>query len=200
MDSVTQKHLPTTRLAFVLMLLGALTLSACSSIPLSTSWKYRNFGFQEFIQIQAENVRARVKSSENLIINGTTLGFTIEFSGTRNEYKIPMEKTLQKQLTESDWFSERKIEYSEWRVSDSGIKDFKRLQEDWRNTYSQWQGSNGQLHVPKGFSFSKSTSTQFAQDSVFKDGYFSLWVKTTDDYELFIDKESTNNIYEDLNK
>lgn len=199
MNRATAIHPPLVSRYFLWVLLcSSILLSACSSVPLGTAWKYRNTSFEDLLNLDAEKIRIKVHSSEDLIIKSTDLGLSIEYSTTKNEYTIPLEKIIQKKIVDKTWWFEKTLEYSEWRVSDEGIADFKRLQEDWKKTYSQWYGPNSKPFPHESFKRSLSASTAFEPDSVFKDGYFSLWLKLQDNYELFIDNSSTNTIHQDL--
>lgn len=174
-------------------------LIACSSIPLATAWKYRNHGIKEFMALEPKNIQAKVQSSQDLVITQTYLSVEIEYDQEKKSYAFPLERNLHKQIAIKKWLGEDELaEFSEWKISAQGIEDFRRLQEDWQKEYSHWYAPNSESIPSDGFSFSYSVSTQFTQDSKFKDGYFSIWIKLYEQFELFFDEQSTNDIYEQL--
>ncbi|MBB6523661.1 hypothetical protein [Pseudoteredinibacter isoporae] len=183
------------------VLVSFLVLTACSSIPLGTAWQYRNHGIDDLMALSPESIRAKVQSSEQLIVSQTRLSFTVEFEGKKNDYQFPLEIIEQKQIARENWLGQRhKEEYSEWKISQSGVEDFKRLQQDWQKGYAESYQPNSDNTQEKTMQLGFGVSSQFTEDSNFKDGYFSVWLKLSDDkdYQLFIDEHPTNDIHKQI--
>lgn len=186
---------------FSLSLIVLFILNACSSIPLGTAWQYRNHGIEDLMALNPQSIRAKVQSSEHLIVSKTLLSFTVEFDGKNNDYQFPLEIIEQKQVDKEQWFGQiRKEEFSEWKISEKGVEDFKRLQQDWQKGYANRYQPNSSNTNEKTMKLGFGVSSQFTDDSNFKDGYFSIWLKLSDDkdYQLFIDEHPTNDIHKQI--
>ncbi|GAA6153664.1 hypothetical protein NBRC116587_30860 [Pseudoteredinibacter isoporae] len=178
-------------------------IAACSSIPLGTLWQYRNHDIDDLMALTPESIRAKVQSSEQLIVSKTSLSFTVESDTDKNDYQFPLEIVEQKQLQTENWLGQaRREEYSVWKISQSGIDDFKRLQKDWQAAHTNRYQANKHAAQETTLQLGFGVSSQFAEHSRFKDGYFSIWLKLADDkdYQLFIDEHSTNDIHQQVRR
>ncbi|MGH8273953.1 MAG: hypothetical protein ACRES9_06830 [Gammaproteobacteria bacterium] len=69
------------------------TLSACSGIPLSTMWHFRNFGPKNLVQTDPAQVHTALRSWKDLDLNGGAplMHVTLQFKGEQaQDFEMPM--------------------------------------------------------------------------------------------------------------
>lgn len=114
------------------LLLGALLLSGCASIPLSTMARFSSYDASDFVSIDPNEVRANITVPAEFAIDhaATTLSVSINGAGTENATSIPLqlirEDTVQ---LAGGWFASAKPGRRQTlRLTPPGVEMFRALQ------------------------------------------------------------------------
>ncbi|MFZ5841911.1 MAG: hypothetical protein ACOY3E_03340 [Pseudomonadota bacterium] len=172
------------RLGGAVLILLAL-FSACTSIPLSTMWKMRNFDEQQFAELNGEEIRVRVRlpAPSKLNVAETSLESTLETEQGRHSTQLTLEQeSLRSYSVSEGLLFKEDVTYSEYvlRLSAGSLQRFATLQR-LTPTRSQTQKSAFKIttdftNLPEGLD-----SLQFSVDLQLKrdEGYFALLDKAS---------------------
>lgn len=116
-----------------LVVLFSVLMTACSSIPLSTMWKMRNFGEQQFFELNGQDIRVRVRLPvpTKLNLEKTELKASLETEhGTHGgPLQLEQESVRTFTVTEGLIFG-KEVAYSEYvlRLNEGALQQFSELQ------------------------------------------------------------------------
>ncbi len=113
--------MPRYRLVAIAWACALLALAGCSSIPLSTMWKMRSFGPDDFAKIQPADMRVKVQVPPGCGLDfkekPPRLDFTIESGGKTTVGKMVLEKVTEADVTEkAGAFSSRTITHHQYEL------------------------------------------------------------------------------------
>ena len=125
-------------------LLGLLALTAgCTSVPVSTMWRLRNFGADQLFALDATQLRAAARVDARVTMKSVTLQLDVEPSdgSARRSYVIPLEQPthearLERAPANRRWFA--------FALSPQGIAEYQRVKRDYA---SLPKGSRGTLRI-----------------------------------------------------
>jgi hypothetical protein len=114
-----------------LLILTTLTIGVgCSSVPLSTMWRMRNFGIEDLQTIDPNDLRVQIvlpgqmsdklKTAEVNVINTRA-------NGQVDQFRFPAEIIERKELREG-WRKQRILGETTWKLTGEGVVDFVRMQ------------------------------------------------------------------------
>jgi hypothetical protein len=114
-----------------LLILATLTIGVgCSSMPLSTMWRMRDFGIEDLQKIDPNDLRVQIvlpgpmseklKTAEVNVINTRA-------KGQVDKYRFPAEIIERKELREG-WRKLRVLGETTWKLTGEGVADFVRMQ------------------------------------------------------------------------
>lgn len=111
-------------LATLMMVVG------CSSVPVSTMWRMRNFGIEDLQKIDPNDLRVQIvlpgpmseklKTAEVNVINTRA-------NGQVEKYRFPAEIVERKELREG-WRKQKVVGETTWKLTAEGVADFVRMQ------------------------------------------------------------------------
>ena len=159
-----------------------LFLFGCSSIPISTMLKYRNFDEQSFTALDPSQIRSKITVSEpfTLKVEKIKLSLSLENEKGLRDFKFPLALEKRDNIAAQSGFflsEPAKTEYT-FKLSELAVNNFKETQ----NLLSQEAQGKASFSIGVGF----NEEPQKAQSVYFsialqleeKDGYFTLIEET----------------------
>jgi hypothetical protein len=114
------------------------TLTACSSVPLSTMLKLSSFDEQSLITIEPSNIRAKITVNKFVDIDlvNTKLGLNLDNSQGELALQFPLEKLtlINNSATKSFFSSSPASQTYLLQLSPAAIADFKKLQKQLKSS------------------------------------------------------------------
>ena len=163
-----------------------LFLSGCSSIPISTMLKYRNFDEQRFLTLDPLQIRSKIRLSEPFTLKMEQINLSLSLEnekGVRNfTFPLVLEKRDRIAAQEGFFSSEpAKTEYT-FKLSERAVNNFRETQsllsQEIRGKASFSIGAGFNEEPQKGQTVYISIALQFEE----KDGYFTLIEDTEVDF------------------
>ncbi|WP_414830465.1 hypothetical protein [Alteromonas sp. H39] len=163
-----------------------LFLYGCSSIPISTMLKYRNFDEQSFVILDPLQIRSKIRLSEpfTLKLEKINLSLSLENEKGLRHFTFPLvlEKRDKIAAQEGFFLSEpAKTEYT-FKLSELAVNNFKETQ----NLLSQEAQGKVSFSIGAGFNEEpqkgQSVYISIALQLEEKDGYFTLIEDTEVDF------------------
>lgn len=114
------------------ILLGALLLSGCASIPLSTMARFSGYDESDFVSIDPSEVRARITVPEEFAIDPAATALSVSFNsaGAENATSIPLQLIREDAVQlDGGWFASSKPgKRQTLRLTPPGIEMFRTVQ------------------------------------------------------------------------
>ena len=112
---------------FVLILVSVL-LSSCASVPLGTMLVFRSFGKDDFVNIQPQDLRAKIQVEEPVLADLGNAELALELTTEKGmrEFKFPLVLLREEKIAPVEGFfsnSAGKTEYT-LKLSDEAVKNF----------------------------------------------------------------------------
>ncbi|MDP4537940.1 hypothetical protein Q3O60_17295 [Alkalimonas collagenimarina] len=112
---------------FSLILISFL-LSSCASVPLSTMLEFSSFGKDDFVNIKAQDLRAKIQVDEPVLADVESAELALELTTEKGirEFKFPLILLRQEKIAPVAGFfskSAGKTEYT-LKLSDEAVKNF----------------------------------------------------------------------------
>lgn len=112
---------------FSLILISFL-LSSCASVPLSTMLEFRSFGKDDFVNINPQDLRAKIQVDEPVLADAESARLALELTTEKGmrEFKFPLILLHQEKIAPVAGFfskSAGKTEYT-LKLSDEAVKNF----------------------------------------------------------------------------
>jgi len=114
----------------VLLSAVLMIMVGCSSVPVSTMWRMRDFGVEDLQTIDPNDLRVQIvlpaqmsdnlKTAEVNVINTRT-------SGQVDKFRFPAEIIERKELREG-WRKKKVFGETTWKLTTDGVGDFVRMQ------------------------------------------------------------------------
>lgn len=114
----------------LLSLTTLMIMVGCSSVPISTMWRMRNFGIEDLQTIDPNDLRVQIvlpgpmseklKTAEVNIINTRA-------NGQVDQFRFPAEIIERKELREG-WRKKKVLGETTWKLTPDGAADFVRMQ------------------------------------------------------------------------
>ncbi|MCO7191245.1 MULTISPECIES: hypothetical protein [unclassified Pseudoalteromonas] len=156
----------------------ALCLFGCSSIPLSTMLKYRNFDEQSFTALNPSQIRSKVKVSKPFTLNMEKMNLSLSLENEKgiSHFTFPLILEKQGRIDAQEGFilsEPAKTEYT-FRLSELAVNNFLKTQ----NLLSQEVQQKISFSIGAGFN-EKPQERQTVHISISlqlddKEGYFTL--------------------------
>lgn len=155
-----------------------LLLQGCSSMPLSTMLKMSSFDETDFVKLNPEDIRVKVRNNtqENVLKSNVL----------RYQYKGPegvIDESFSMELFDEDietiehWFGDDTSQHSSWyKLDDRGIKLFRNLKQ---HPLLAMKKKDGEFSISVKFKIAESAPEQFNMSIDLllspEDGYFTLF-------------------------
>ncbi|HEY9031429.1 MAG TPA: hypothetical protein VIM93_08710 [Kangiella sp.] len=149
---------PMTTIIQTLVLI--LILQGCSSMPLSTMLKMSGFDETDFMKLNPEDIRVKVRNNtqENVLSNNI---LKYQYRGPEGviDESFSLEMINEDVETVEHWFTDDSFQHSSWYKLDAeGVMIFKRLQQ---NPLLAMKKKEGKSSFSVKFRFVESTPQQF---------------------------------------
>lgn len=174
-----KKQVTTMLQTLVLILL----LQGCSSIPLSTMLKMSNFDETDFVKLNPEDIRVKVRNNtpKNILRNNV---LRYQYKGPEGAIGESFSMELIKEDVETieHWFADNSFEHNSlYKLDAEGIELFRKLQ---KNPLLAMRKKEGELKFSVTFKFTENTPERFSMSIDLllnpEEGYFTLF----DQHEL----------------
>lgn len=157
-------------------LMAVLLLSACTSVPLSTMLKLRDFDQQQLQTLHGQEIRSRITLPRGVgpDLQKTSLRVTLEFAQGEQQFAFPLEQVSQEELTEGGGLfgKDQLVSRYTMRLSAEGLRQFAQMQ----------QTLQGQSPQNVGL----SVSAILARDKRHTQGIMTLELKLSDADPYFV--------------
>lgn len=172
------------------LVLLVLFLYGCSSIPVSTMFKYRNFNEQSFASLNPSQIRSKIRVSDPFTLKLEKIKLSLSLENEKGLRNFPFPLVLEDQhliASQEGFFSSTpaKTEYT-FRLSEQAVASFAETQnllsEDLNGKYSFSIGAGFNEEPKEGQSVYISILLQLNEE----DGYFTL----IEDAEVDLGKDS----------
>ncbi|MDF2179349.1 hypothetical protein P2G88_13910 [Aliiglaciecola sp. CAU 1673] len=161
-------------------LIFALLLTACSSIPLSTMIKMRNFDQDSLQTLRAGDIRSRMTLPRGVgpDLEKTSLRVTLEFDKGEQQFSFPLEQLEQEDLilTGGLFSQDRLVSRYTLRLSEQGAAQFTQMQQSLQHNTPQSVGLSVSAILARDESHTKGIMT------------LELKLKAQEDYFVLIDE------------
>jgi hypothetical protein len=119
------------KVAFFVLLASVVFLASCTSIPLSTMWKLKDYSSENIKDIDPLEFRARVTHQSSFYIKSEGSVFSLELSNDdeKVKFEIPLEVIGTEDVMQGV-FRSREFTKTMLKMSEAGVKDFMKLQKD----------------------------------------------------------------------
>ncbi|MCW8856493.1 MAG: hypothetical protein OQJ95_03955 [Kangiella sp.] len=174
---------------FLITLLIIVLVQACSNVPLSTMLKMSSFDEEDFIRLNPEELRVRVRSNTKTnVIEANQLTYSYKDTETYIDQYLSLEKLEEEKIrTVKHWFKDDSVEHISWyRLDEEGVEQFRALQ---KHPFLQDKDREGTFELSVQTVYTEDSPLQFllSVDLLLEpeDGYFTLF------YDLEIDQTSS---------
>lgn len=172
----------------LIMALITLLLQGCSNVPLSTMIKMSSFDEEDFIQLNPEELRVRVRSNTKTnVIAANQLTYSYKDTEVYIDRYLSLEKLEEEQVRAvKHWFKDDSVEHISWyQLDEEGIEQFRALQQ---HPVLQDKDREGTFELSVQTVYTEDSPMQFLLSADLlldpEDGYFTLF------YDLEIDQTS----------
>ena len=172
------------------ILVAFFLLQACSNIPISTMIKMSSFDEDDFIQLNPEELRVRVRSNtETNVIASNQLTYSYKDTETYIDRYLSLEKLEEEKVrTVKHWFKDDTVEHISWyKLDEEGVEQFRALQQ---HPVLQDKDREGTFELSVQTVYTEDSPMQFLLSADLlldpEDGYFTLF------YDLEIDQTPSN--------
>ncbi|NQT01520.1 MAG: hypothetical protein HQ580_05830 [Planctomycetes bacterium] len=170
----------------VILLVVGLIVGGCSTVPLRTMWRLRNFSVQNVTSIDPNELRARIILPVDMLLKPDSSHIVIELTddkGHGDSYKFPLEIIEREEITQGR-FRKKHVALSTLRLSRQAVSDFVRFQKGLR--IKERKHGRAGVHVSSAFdrseTFKKGETPKPFELSIL------LKLKANEDYFTLIDK------------
>ncbi|WP_251359300.1 hypothetical protein [Kangiella sp. TOML190] len=171
-----------------LLIVLILLIQGCSSIPLSTMWKMRNFDENSFTQIEPRYIRMKVRTDKPMDVDNDSIKLKFGFEGKteKQEEILGLELIATDKKNISHFFSDDTQEYSyTFRLKPESIMAMQKVQ---RSPLVHKKKREGKASFSASWNFGEKTPTQYTISIDLQldptNGYFTL----IDEYYFDFDK------------
>lgn len=172
--------------SILLFIILALLIQGCSNVPLSTIIKMSSFDEEDFIQLNPEELRVRVRSNTKTnVIAANQLTYSYKDTETYIDRYLSLEKLEEEKVrTVEHWFKDDSVEHISWyKLDEEGIEQFRALQ---KHPVLQDKDREGTFELSVQTVYTEDSPMQFLLSADLlldpEDGYFTLF------YDLEIDQ------------
>ena len=112
------------------LLLAALLGAGCTSIPVSTLWRLRNFGPEQLFALDPTQLRAAARVDARALMKNVTISIDVQSSdgSARRAYVLPLEQPIQdarldRPPVDRRWFA--------FALSKQGLAEYERIKREY---------------------------------------------------------------------
>lgn len=179
--------------SLISVLLFLLFLPACSNIPLSTVMKMSGFDEEDFIKLNPEDIRVKVRSNTKVnVLAANQLSYSYKGSEAYIDDCLSLELFKEEVRTVEHWFRDDSFEHIGWYQLDSeGIDKFRAMQQHPILQNKDREGTF-ELTIQTVYSDESPTKFELSVDLLLdpKEGYFTMFE------DLEIDQSPTRSTIE----
>ena len=123
------------------LLLSSMFLASCSSVPLGTMLRFRNYTSDNLREIEPDNFRARVTHQDSIIIKSQKTVFSLVLidEGKEQSFKFPLE-VIKREEVKKGLFKRKRFARTTLKFADECVADLVRLQKNAGKIESKHKG------------------------------------------------------------
>ena len=165
-----------------------LVFTACSSVPLATMWRLKDFSAKSVAFINPNDIRAKIVHTDSIEISSSNLDVgLINQDGSEDKHTFPFEIVDRKEETRGMFFKET-VAVTTLKLSPQAVKDFERF----KQTLQDAKQKNRRMKLSVAAHFTEFEDERMPDQFEFsillkidaKEDYFTLIDDTTIDLNI----------------
>lgn len=127
----------------LLILVTAIVVVGCSSIPLSTMWRMRDFGIEDLHKIDPNDLRVQIVLPGQMSDNLKTAEVNVintRINDQVDRFRFPAE-IIERTERREGWRKQKVIGETTWKLTNDGVTDFVRMQKALADTSQEYRST-----------------------------------------------------------